>query len=207
MLTAFVGQAALTAATFYPLVPGNHWTYKDDGAPASVFETVVRKEVVPPPAPPDEGGDVVKPYYPVDDLQDGQVTGTSCYRQQGATMYYVGSGLNHPVTARPVLIATRAPSTWDYYGNPLSALEPDSIHYSAKSEMGPKESVLGKMHDTLIIHMHVELGKGSSGIDVHEDWCYAADVGLYKLVEKGHVGKRELNHTRTLVKFEAGGAS
>lgn len=198
----------LTASRFFPLVPGDHWSYKDTGAPGTVFESVVKPEVNPPYDEADAAlTERPQRFFPVEMSEDGHVSGVACYREHDNTVLQVGTGINRPCVPRPILVVSRKKFDWEYYGDNISDILTDAFHYSASCEWGGTADVLGKPHDTVVVTTMVTAGPPKIGVEVKQVARYAADVGLYDVTEDGHVGKNKVHHERTLVSFEPGGHS
>ncbi len=197
----------ITAARFFPLVSGNHWTYEDSDAPGSVFETIVKDEVKPSKEVLEDGTvDVPVAYFPLEQRTDGKVRAVICYHENESTLYHVGNGPNKPVTPRAVMVASRKPMDWEFYGDNVNPYAPEPVHYTAHSELGKTENVLGSPHQTLIVTFQETLGPKKGGLSIKQVWKYAADLGLYEIDEDGTVGKSQIHHVQKLVKFEPGEA-
>lgn len=198
----------LSASRFFPLTPGNHWVYEDTAAPGSTFESVVKAEVNPPFDPQDDAL-VERPqrYFPIEMLEDGKVRQIMCYREHDNTLLQVGNGIDKPIVPRALMVVSKKPFDWDYYGDNISEYLTESIHYVLNSAFGSTDAVLGKPHQTLVVNVTVSAGPKKTGIELKQVWRYAADIGLYEVTEDGHVGKNQVHHVRRLTKFEPGGSA
>ncbi|MHB8634851.1 MAG: hypothetical protein ACYC96_00090 [Fimbriimonadaceae bacterium] len=210
----------LSASRFFPLVAGDRWVYEDTLAPGSTFETLVKPEVKPSAEQmkelarlkaegkdPELGGEPPEQYFPVEMRQDGKLRQVVCYRERENTLLQVGNGINKPIVPRPLMVVSKKPFQWDFYGDNVSEYLADAFHYVATSEFGPIATVLGKPHQTLVVNMTMTVGPKKEGVEIKQVWRYAADIGLYEVTEDGHVGKNPVHHVRRLVKFDAGGGT
>lgn len=210
-LLACIALGDLTAARFFPLVPGTHWVYTDSDS-GTTIEQVVKPEVIQTPdttgdatTTPDPAVEHLPNYYPIEETDDGQVSSSMpCYIDRGNRVYLVGMGINRPVSQRLVVVVTKEPYSWTFYGTAISPLQTESIKYECTSEVGPSETILGAKHDTVIVKFHATLGKKGKGLDVNQTWKYASDIGLYELDEVGKMGDHKVDHVRKLVKFVPG---
>ena len=198
----------LSASRFFPLAAGNRWVYEDTAAPGSTFESLVKAEVNPPFDPRDEAL-IEKPqrYFPVEMREDGKLRQVICYREHDNTLLQVGNGIDKPMVPRPLMVVSKKPFDWDYYGDSISEYLTESIHYVANSAFGSTEPILGKPHQTLVVNVTMSVGPKKVGVEIKQVWRYAADVGLYEVTEDGHVGKSKVHHVRRLTQFEAGGSA
>ena len=210
----------LSASRFFPLVAGNRWVYEDTLAPGSTFESLVKPEVKPTDEQlkemadlkaqgkdPDVGGEAAPRFFPVEMREDGNLRQVVCYQERENTLLQVGNGINKPISPRALMVVSRKPYDWDFYGDNISEYVTEAIHYVATSALGPTVTVLGKPHETLVVKMTMSVGPSKTGVEIKQVWRYAADVGLFEVTEDGHVGKNSVHHVRRLTKFETGGSA
>lgn len=198
----------LAASRFFPLVEGDHYTYEDTAVPGTEIEAITKKEINPQ-FDPEDAALIEKPerYFPVEIRQDGRVVQVVCYREKDNTLFQVGTGINKPIPPRPIMVVAKNAFSWEYYGDNISEILTEAIHYSATSQYGGTETVLGKPHQTLVVKLKVTAGPKKEGIEVDQVFHYAADVGLYEVTEDGHVGKNKVHHVRRLTKYTPGGSA
>lgn len=188
-----LGDAPLTAADFFPVVPGTVRSYMD-----SADTLVISIDEVG--APVDFGGAQATPIAGKDGKK---LIGTSYYRVEPNAVYLVGYDPKHPLPQpMPVLEYDGKPDKWSFDGTTSAGTDGDSLHLDGQSKRIPDQEVLGHMLPAIEVTMRATIGVGKNQEHDEQIAVYAKGVGLVQLITKTKVGRRTQSATRRLTKIE-----
>ena len=182
----------LTAKDFFPLTPGDRWTYSDS---LNKSEHIVDKAVI---------GKIegkVQPYGVIEEFIDGSKSGEMFYRIHANTVNLVGRGIFDQFPPRPILVVGGT-NDWDYYADPITPYSSVQIHVVAHSEDGTPEVLFGKLRKIVKVTDVASAG-GKTGLNVHQTAIYAEGIGMIDFKQVGTAGKGKINDERKLISFHA----
>lgn len=187
--------APTAAIDWFPLQPGNKWTYREEGR---FLQNSFVDEVLEPVSI----GEVKA--FPVTTSQDGKVIETVYYQETPDVIFIVAYDPKKPLKdPRPLFKASSKKETWDYVG--LTPFLRDFVPLKLKGESSPKgkRTVLGREAELLEVKFDAQLGATSNDVVLSKQVAlYAKGIGLVEMTARTTVGRQTDEVKLKLVDFK-----
>jgi hypothetical protein len=183
------GSAALTAADFFPLNPGDEYTYIDDAGRQ-------KWTIIDRVAGPVKVGD--REAFRVDSYLGGKVFGSSFYVQDAKEVVVAAYEADKPLPVPlPIFKLPGGTNSWEFEGpTTMITMEVNTRLQGSVKNIKPVK-VLGKDREALEVKLVVFDGT----VQTEQTSIYAKGIGLVEMKEVTQMNKTKQQRVRRLISY------
>lgn len=188
---ALLAQQVSLASDFYPLRPGDEFTYLEESM--RVQTTFVDRVGEPIDLKGRQG-------YPITTYLAGQPVGTGYFAVQGDTVLNLALDKDKPLeTPYPILVVGDKGAKWEHTGAVPVAEYVAMVTMKGESKRGKPRQLFGETRQTLEVSFSMDTG---DRISSRQKAVYASGLGLVEMEETTQLGRQRMKRTRKLIAFK-----